>query len=344
MDVRRFQPGDDAELARFYGRVEGEGSEVPHRPNWRWKYLEHPETPKPPLLSLGWKDGGLVGATGAVPVRLIRDGEHARGAQLIEPEDFRSVEPEQSLAIARDLVTRLAEERIEYAFAVVIGQRSRAMLEALGFEHSFDVQLRNLYLGLGSVSTRLDETALNPVRRLAKFARRLRLKLMEVPFEESWMAYAARLFAQRRPELAFAVERSQDYLRWRYRLHPEHKYRLLVLRRNAGTGIDAFAIARVYEARPGRKYVQLIDHWTRIGERRWTAWLLGEMALWGLAEHADVLQAFAPANSVLDQVLVSLGCIRKVATVPFLTKTLSGSAAPLLPGAVQLRAGDLDLF
>jgi hypothetical protein len=229
---------------------------------------------------------------------------------------------------------------------VATSQRSTRVLRALGFVHTFDVVLRILYLGLGSVSSLLDEAALTPFRKLAKFARRLRLKLLEVDFEESWLAYAARLFAQRRPDLALAVERSQDYLRWRYRAHPEHRYRLLVLRRNAGVGIDAFVIIRMIEARPGRMYVQLIDHWTRIGERRWTAWLLGEVALWSMAEKADVVQAFAAAGSMLDQVLISTGCIWKKSSLPFMFKSFAGPEDVQRPSAsaVQLRAGDIDLF
>jgi hypothetical protein len=342
MRLDGYQPSDDGALDRLLA-----GAADERRPAWRWKFLDHPDRPKLPYLSVAREGEGAVAAQGARPIRLIRDGQFERSAQVLE-SSVGPLEEEGELKLARALLDRLVADDVSLAYAVPTSLRTAKVLGGLGFQHSFDVVVRNLYLGLGSVSSRLDEAALTPFRKLAKFARRLRLKLIEVDFDETWLAYAARLFAQRRPDLAFAVERSQDYLRWRYKAHPEHQYRLLVLRRNAGVGIDAFVVLRMIEARPGRMYIELVDHWTRIGERRWTAWLLGELALWSMAENADVIQAFAAAGSLLDQVLIGVGCIRKKASLPFMVKELAPpeeqEAHPVVASSVQLRASDLDLF
>lgn len=278
-----------------------------------------------------------------IPLRLVVKGETQLGAQLIEPPGDEIVPANRAKEIGRQVLDQLRANGTHFVYAVPTPRWPQPVLEDLGFHTRFDVVLRNFYLGLGGISSRLDET-LSGFRRVAKLARRIRQKLIEVDFDDTWIAYAARLFDLRRGEISLAVERSESYLRERYTA--AKGYRLLVLRRHAGVGLDGFVIVRVHEPEPSQVHIQVIDHWTRIGERRSTTWLLGELALWGLAENASVIQAFAAAGSVLDHVLIGAGCIRKPLSLPFMIRSLAqGEEGLEIPiDGVQLRAGDLAIF
>lgn len=279
------------------------------------------------------------------PVKLVVRGVSESGAQLIESPSTEIVSAVRAKALGRQILEELRAGGVRWVYAVPTPRWSEPVLTELGFRSSFDVVVRNFYLGLSGISTRLDDT-LEPFRRVAKLARRIRQKLIEVDFDATWVAYAARLFELRRSELGLAIDRSEDYLRERYANRTDRGYRLLVLRRQAGVGIDGYAVVRLHEPEPGQTTIQLIDHWTRVGERRSTTWLLGELAMWGLAEQATVIQAFAAAGSVLEHVLIGAGCIRKPLSLPFMIRSLAPGEEELtvpLEG-VQLRAGDLALF
>lgn len=315
-------------------------------PRWHWRL--HPsshETPsRPYVIAAG--DGQTSSALRmAVPFQFVQDAEVIKGAQLVESDEYKGkldIEDEESLG--RQLMTQLHSSGVHTVIAVPGETWSYDFLRRLEFQHPFDVALRHLYIGLSPVSSRLNQAALAPFRKLAEAARNLRMKLIEENFDETWLGYAARLFQQRMPDVHLGVFRDESYLKWRYKDHPERDYRLLVLRRRAGMGLDAFVVVRVLEPRPGRRYIQLVDHWTREGERRSTAWLLGELALWGMAEGADTIQAFAVRGSTLDQVLKAAGCIRKKASFPFMVKQLHSPTSEWTTARAHLRAGDLDAF
>jgi hypothetical protein len=268
---------------------------------------------------------------------LVVHGHVEAGAQLVDPERAEGPDGSQ-VDVGKRVLERLAEKGVHLVYAVPTARWSEDVLRALGFVTSFDVVLRNFYLGL-------DDDGLKSVRRVATLARRIRQKLIEVDFDDTWIAYAARLFDLKRSDISLGVDRSEEYLRSRYR-RGDREYRLLVLRRQAGVGIDGYAVVRLLEHEPGRTLIQLVDHFTKIGERRSTTWLLGEIALWGLAERASVVQAFAADGSVLEHVLIGAGCIRKPLTLPFMVRSLFPNEEGLkLPvDGVQLRASDLAIF
>lgn len=274
---------------------------------------------------------------------LIIDGQPFAAAELLQPAPNGAGEDSEVHA-GLALIERCAEARLSILYAVPTSPGSEHMLKRLGFQPRFEVALRNLYLGIRSVSKRLD-SSLRPVRSLAKYAMQVRQKLMEVELCDDWLSHAAALFDHRRPRLDFAVDRDLDYLTRRYAA--ADGYRLLVLRRRAGVGIDAFAIVKTIDYKPDRVGVQLIDHWTRSCDRKAIAWLLGELAVWSMAQNADVLQVFAAAHSQLEQTLVAGGCIRKKSSAPFMIKRLGptpATAAELLADHTQLRAGDLAAY
>lgn len=292
------------------------------------------------------RDGDvMLGHAAALPTTLIAGDRTYRAAQLFF--DAR-VERDAFLALHLALFEQLRAEGTEIVYAIA-SEGEMTAYQTLELAPLFEVHARNLYLGLSSVSPRLDQQALGIVRRIAREARRIRTKLIEVSMDDLALSQAARLFVKSREEEApaLALEKSEAWLRWRYISRPRSDARMLVLRRRAGAGIDAFAIVRTFEIEPGRSVIQLLDHATRKPGRRAMAWLLGEVAMWGLAEKADVLQGYAAAGSELDQALVGSGCIRKKRERVFLGKWIGRSPnpfiAPFSTRHVDLHSGDVEL-
>ncbi|MCC7381271.1 MAG: hypothetical protein IT384_05545 [Deltaproteobacteria bacterium] len=284
-----------------------------------------------------------MGRRSVLTVPLVIKGEQAQGAELTSaPGPVRIF----SVGEGHRLLEELRHEGVRWVYGTPSPSWPEVLLRELGFHHAFDLVQRNFYLSLSGISSRLDDT-LAPVRRVAKLARRFRQRLIEVDFDPSWLAYAARLFEQRRPELGFAVARTEQQLAERFAAQAKERgCHLLVLRRQAGVGIDGFAIVKLSDPGTGQRVIRLLDHWTRLGEVRSTTWLLGELALWGLSEHAQVIEVFAVAGTALEHILIGAGCIKKPRTAPFLLRSLEpGEETRVIPASdAQLRAGDVQLF
>lgn len=294
------------------------------------------------------EDANILGVRLAMDAPVTHKGTPLPAAQLVSRlADVDSLSQQQDRTLAHALLSELEARGVQLVFALPSEAWPRPLLEELGFSSPFEMISRNLYLDYNPFSSDTGSPRFTPVRKVAKLARRLRQKLLEIQFEETWLGYAQRLFEQREAELDLAMRRDARYIAWRYAEHPERKYRMLILRRKAGVGLDAFVVMRPVSP-GGRKYLQVVDHWTRIGERRSTAWLLGELAMLGLAEEeASAIQAIAPTGSPLEQALIASGCIRKKEQHPLMIKLLGDEPAVdvrLETGRVQLRAGDFELF
>jgi hypothetical protein len=277
---------------------------------------------------------------------LLVEGQSVPAAEVSVPVYARGRDEELEATLAAlDAHRNHHGTTIAYSVPSTPGQQQT--LERAGFARAFDVSLRNLYLSIAPVSKALDGVSFGAMRNLARRAMQIRQKLIEVPLDDGWLGHAERVFEHRaQANLGFAVRRDLAYLKARFG-DPAAGYRLLVLRRKAGVGADAYAIVRTFAYGSSRTCVQLVDHWSRNPDRRAIAWLLGELAVWGLAEKCDVLQGFAASGAPLDQVLVAAGCIRKKWTAPFMVKRLGPvpvAAARLQIDRVALRASDLSIY
>lgn len=345
MLVTEYVPGDELEVCGAAARESKEtGREALTPALWMWRHVRNPLA-RAPWAVVARSEGRVLAHAAAVP-SLLRIGPSCCAAAQVF---FGGLERKEGFRQLHEvLFHRLEREGVEIAY-VLADELGLSRYQELGLEPLFQVHARNMYLGLSGVSSRLDRQALRPFRRIAREARRIRPKLIEVPPDESTLVQAARLFiAQRESEgPAIALEKGEAFLKWRYLERPGPPFRVLVLRRKAGAGIDAFVILRTEEIEPGRLQIQLFDHATRSGGRRAMARLLGEIALWGLAEKADVLQGFAANGSELDQALVGAGCIRKKRERVFAARVLGRSEGPLsspFPSKhVDLHAGDVEL-
>jgi hypothetical protein len=309
---------------------------------WAWRHRTF--VGRTPCAFVAREGDVMLGHAAALPTSLIVGDRVYRAAQLFFDAH---VEREAFLALHLALFEQLRAEGTEIVYAIA-SEEDMPAYQSLELAPLFEVHARNLYLGLNAVSSRLDQQALRIVRRIAREARRIRTKLIEVSIDDLALSQAARLFVKSRehetPDLA--IEKSEAWLRWRYVSRPRSDARMLVLRRRAGAGIDAFAIVRTFEIEPGRSVIQLLDHATKKPGRRAMAWLLGEVAMWGLVEKADVLQGYAAAGSELDQALVGSGCIRKKRERVFLGKWIGRSpnpfVAPFSTRHVDLHSGDVE--
>lgn len=348
MQIADYQSGDELEVCAWLGgRTIAEASAVERlTPDiWRWRYTAHPLQPAPRAV-IARRDGQLLGYAAAVPATVLAGGTAHRAVQI----HFDAATAEAARPLHDALFERLAGQNVALAFALV-GSEHDDLYASMQFTQLFELHARNLYLGLSGVSQRLDKSALmKPFRRFAQGMVSLRPKLVEVPFDEGSIGHLERLFAANRdrdlPEIS--IERSAPWLAWRYQNRPGKQFRMLQVRRKAGAGIDAIAIVRLFEYEPGRVFIQLMDHTTREGGRRATAWLVGEVAMWGLAERADVLQAYAATGSELDQALLGSGCIRKKRIRNFFARWFGDAAssplaAPFPTKHVDLCAGVVEL-
>lgn len=296
------------------------------------------------VAALAYKHDRPVEVLCAHRVGLLRQGRTEPAAELSAALGAGAeLTRQERVTMLHHLLAILEDQGVRRVLATPSETLPESLLAEGGLLRAFDMVGRQLPLSMG---TRDPDEAPGPVRKLAKLARRLRQKLIEVSPDDTWLNFAYRMFLQRAPELDFALERSAQRLAWRYREHPLRRYRFSVLRRKAGTGLDAFVVWRVVDAGPGSRVLELVDHWTRLGERRSTAWLLGEMALLGLAEEGvDAVLAHAPSGSPLEQTLIASGCILRREHVPVFVKALgTESGAWSSSPALELRAGDFERF
>ena len=308
--------------------------------------------------ALPWQAGARgwwVGATegdqlrayvAATPARLHLLGDARPAAQVASGGLCRLT---QDIEVDARLYTALFEQLrasgVELAYAAVPDE-SVPLLQSLGFHWLFEAFGRNLYVGLDKVSSRLSRTALEPLRRFAKEARRLRPKLMDAPLDAAALDNLAGLWAEDPPDTTFALAKDAEYLAWRYLSDPRAEYRVLTYRSKAGQGVSAFALARRAESESGRAVLHVDELWTRRGFRRDLAKLLGEVAMLALSEEVDAVRCFAAAGSGHEQALIGLGCIRKKAERHVMVKQLSGGAKlpdPFPTKDVHVTSGDVEL-
>jgi hypothetical protein len=337
VQIAEYRPGDEAAICAAL-------REDPVTPEtWVWRHRTLVD--RSPCAFVAREGDALLGYAGAVQTSVLVGDRIFRAAQIFFDS---TTDRETFLALHLALFEQLRAEGVEIVYAVASEEELPAY-QSLELTPLFEVHARNMYLGLNKVSPLLDQQAFRILRRIAREARRIRTKLIEVALDDHAMAQAARLFARSRAEGPpdLALEKGEAWLRWRYIKRPGCEARMLVLRRRAGIGLDAFAIVRTYEIEPGRTVIQLLDHATKKPGRRAMAWLLGEVAMWGLAEKADVLQAYAASGSELDQVLVGSGCIRKKRERVFMGKWIgrmpSPFVAPFATRKIELHSGDVEL-
>lgn len=338
VEIERLSGSDASEVVSLYER---DADRWRAEKAWAWR-----------LRGRDWafgavRGGRLVGFVAATPTRLVLSGRDYEAAQVgggglgVPTRD-----PEVDAALLARVLAQLEADGVPVAFAAP----EEALIDvyrAVGFAWLFEVYARNLYVGLEKVSSRLSKAALDPVRRFAKEARRLRPKLVESELDPARLDELASLVALDGGPGELGVVKDLDYLRWRYVEDPRTTYRLFTYRSKAGQGVSAFALARRFEPEGGRPILHVDEHWTRRDSRRDLAKLVGELALVALSEHCDAVRCTAAGGSAVEQALVSMSCIRKKVDRHFLVRALDPTLTLPGPSAtedVRLTSGDLSLY
>ncbi len=278
----------------------------------------------------------------AVPTPISVHGSPLLAAQLVSGgASSARAGSEQVAAVGARLIEQLRAGGAQALFAVPSDEWPAAALEALGLAPAFEVSLRNFYLSLGALSGKLEEKGPHPLRKVASFARRIRQKMIEVSFDPGWLEDAARVHAERRPGLGLAVVRDLPYLAWRYRDVPGRSYRMLVLRSQAGAGIDGYAVVESLSGDADQVSMRVIDHWSRSADRVGDSRFMFELALWFLSENVTVVQALGVQGSALDGLFLRTGGFKKAWTSHLWWRALGERGAAPVATETALRASDL---
>lgn len=290
----------------------------------------------------------LLGFVAASPMNLCMKGQTVPAARIGGGGlGFATADPELNSQLLGALVERLREAPdVDLLFSAVTDEHVD-MYGEHGFQWLFEVFARNLYVGLEKVSARLSKAALDPVRRFATKARRLRPKLTEMPLDEARLAEITELTRQDSGGFDLALVKDAEYMRWRFLEDPRAKYRVMTYRAKKGQGITSYALVRRFEPEGGRPILHVDDYWTRRDSRRDFAKLLGEIALVGLSEECDAVRCAAAAGSAYEQTLISVSCIRKKIDRHFMVLRLDDSLSipePFPTQGVRLAASDLSLY
>ena len=283
--------------------------------------------------------GDEVATRAAVPVELMIDGAVVPGAQIVAMGG--TCAPDRAQLLGQQVLDGLQAKGVRAVYGVASAEWPAETLEALGFRPMLELSLRSFYLSLGVFGDVFESKGPHPLRAAAAFARRLRQKMIEVSFDDGWLESAARVSEARGEAMGLSVRRTREYLRWRYKDAPLRHYRLLVLRRNAGAGIDGYAVVEPFEPEPDRIGVRVVDHWSRSDDRVGDPGFMVELAMWCLAERASVVQALGVQGSSLDGLFKRTGGFKKAWSGHLWWRGLG--AEPRMPRAdlVSWRAGDL---
>jgi len=214
-----------------------------------WLYLSNPFGRARTWLAVDSVSGGLVGALSAFPRRFFRDGRQVQGCVwgdfFVDPK-FRSLGPALQLQKVALSATDGKPWELTYDFP---SQTMTALYSRLGIEvHSQLVRFAKPLRMDRLLTSRVLPTWLtngiavigNAVLRAT--ARRFyrtpgtTITVQEDPCSEEFTELALGVL---RP-IGIDVERSAEYLNWRYRNHPYTRHRLYTLR--DGTRLAAYAI------------------------------------------------------------------------------------------------------
>ena len=288
LTFRPYRPGDEtAILALFSASFGKEMSEA----YWRWRYLDNPVAG--PMIELAWDGGHLAAHYAVSPVMLAVDGVLMRAAlsmtTMTDPGyRGRGLFP----LMAERLYGRLREAGYGLVFGFPNVQSHRIFARDLGWLDLAPVPVMSVVLD-----------ALRGPPDLGGSVR-------EEPGFGAWVEDIAV------PPDGIGLMRSVDYLTWRFRAEPTHRYRLLVARdraRAAGYLVaksfeDNLDIVDLYseEAALPALIAHAASLATASGARRLTTWMPVYDPLFGGLERMG-FQAGGPVTYMGGRVLPAAG-------------------------------------
>jgi len=219
---------------------------------WRWQFLENPAGTR--LMAAFDEDGRALAQYAGVPQRARLEGERVIFTQSVGsfclPEarslGRRSLFVRTGLAYAEEYVSP-GGDAWTWGYPVLPARRIGE--HALGYERVREQTMLTAH----------------PDRIQAAASR------AEVVETGEFTEEVDALFEELAPRHSAVCERTEAWLNWRYRRHPEHRYRIATAR-TAGE-LTGYAVARAQDFQGSRRLV-VCDWWCReAGEGALLAWL-----------------------------------------------------------------------
>lgn len=198
--IRPSSPADIPQLQRLFTEVFGS---VRDEAVWTWKYFDHPRGPHSFVVEAA---GRLVAHCGGTEVTMVDGGAAYPALQSV---DFMSSRNYSGGLGRGGVFARM----VDAFFAAYCGPQRIPLV--YGFPGERHRVLGERILGYRPVE-RVGEVSLDPVSDTVGDPEPLDASLVE---------------SFRAPAMAMGAERSADYLRWRYLLHPTFRYHQVTVRR-----------------------------------------------------------------------------------------------------------------
>ncbi len=261
--VRLYQPGDEAGITKLFKEVFGREMSLEE---WRWKYTGRGN--KKVYSSVAVNEAGeIVAHYGGMPHRMVYHGKEAYGLAI---GDVMVHGKFRGFKLFKKAAALVPEEAVRDGIILGYGfpnERAMALPEKLGLYE----KVENVYEGAKEI---MFHNNLN--RFLYRFS--------PLSFEDEGIDS---LWESVRKEMALAVVRDRDYLKWRYRSHPFFRYELWGVRKRLGNRLQGLAVLRREQGRMllidfvcrtdllGVFFQKIENYSCRAGEKALTLWFPG---------------------------------------------------------------------
>lgn len=230
--VRPYQPGDEIGLVQLFKRVFGVERTLDR---WYWQFRDNPVGDQ--YIRVAVTDSGdLVGHYGGVPVLANWAGERLVLTQVVDVMADPAIRG--GLSQRSGIFGRLLASYIQEC----LGPGRSAL--GFGFPPIGNLRLGRL-LGYRDLHRVQALTKCIDVSRTFSLPLFIATPGWVVEEVATLHAEADRLWLRCQPELPVAIIRDSQYLEWRYRQHPEVRYRVIAVRRRLSMGWAGMAVMRL---------------------------------------------------------------------------------------------------
>ena len=269
-------------------------------------------------------------------VVLIEQGQEYQAVELVNTSD--GLLASNSMTDYESALKSARQQGVARAYALGVNASFCADLQRMNFEIQCQLVLRRHDL---LAATLPGDLKLRPfgLRSLASLGRKIRNRIIEMDLDEPFFELSAGLWNCRERTSSTVLRRTVEDLQQRV-FRPAHS--ALVLRRQAGSSIDAFVVFDEYKDTKGNSILRLLDYWTSKNSRRSMIWLMGELSVWALAVGFDGIETFLVQGSEAEQAFIASGGLGKKAVFPVYGRSLDEQLTAI-PTSFDLRATDLCL-
>ena len=215
---RDFRPDDRDPLIQLMGEGRHAGYRDSKRALFNWQFFDAPGARQRSPFIVGIAEDRIVAANGFMPVRLKVGADRVDGAWSCDTFVSPTM---RGVGLGKQLVSRVSASH-PIVLGYGISDMSDPIFEKFGWW--LDATLLTYFLPV-------DERGMRGLAKQvrSKMQRALRGRTtdssLEITTEQSprWDDYGA-LWSRHSGDYACAVERSGEYLRWKYGEHPRHRY------------------------------------------------------------------------------------------------------------------------